>query len=90
MIAMTLLTHTAKDFAEHVATLPGASQVSLQATGRKGFSLSEGVERKEWSKHGVMAWLLGQRLDARAECVSTCHMRSRKQRRAEAVPRLLR
>jgi hypothetical protein len=41
MIAMALLTHTAKDFAGQVATLPGSSQVSMQATGGEGLLLSE-------------------------------------------------
>jgi hypothetical protein len=41
MIAMALLTHAAKDFAEQVATLPGSSQVSMQAAGREGILLSE-------------------------------------------------
>jgi A nuclease family of the HNH/ENDO VII superfamily with conserved AHH len=40
MIAMALLTHTAKGFAEQVATLPGSSQVSMQAGG-EGLLLSE-------------------------------------------------
>jgi hypothetical protein len=41
MVAMALLTHTAKDFAEQVATLPGSSRVSMQAAGREGLLLSE-------------------------------------------------
>jgi A nuclease family of the HNH/ENDO VII superfamily with conserved AHH len=41
MIAMAVLTHTAKDFAQQVATLPGSSQVSMQAAGREGLLLSE-------------------------------------------------
>ena len=41
MIAMALLTHTAKGFAEQVGTLPGSSQVSMQAAGREGLLLSE-------------------------------------------------
>jgi hypothetical protein len=41
MIVMALLTHTAKGFAEQVATLPGSAQVSMQAAGREGFLLSE-------------------------------------------------
>jgi hypothetical protein len=41
MIAMTLLTHTAKEFAGQVATLPGSSQVSMQAAGGEGILLSE-------------------------------------------------
>jgi hypothetical protein len=41
MIAMALLTHTAKDFAQQVATLPGSSQVSIQAAGGEGLLLSE-------------------------------------------------
>jgi len=40
LIAMALLTHTAKGFAEQVATLPGSSQVSMQA-GSQGLLLSE-------------------------------------------------
>jgi hypothetical protein len=41
MLAMALLTHTAKDFAEQVATLPGSSQVSMRAAGGEGVLLSE-------------------------------------------------
>jgi hypothetical protein len=41
MLAMALLTHAAKEFAEQVATLPGSSQVSMQATGGEGLLLSE-------------------------------------------------
>jgi hypothetical protein len=41
MIVMALLTHTAKGFAEQVATLPGSGQVSMQAAGREGILLSE-------------------------------------------------
>lgn len=41
MIAMALLTHTAKGFAQQVATLPGSAQVSMQAAGREGLLLSE-------------------------------------------------
>jgi hypothetical protein len=41
MIVMVLLTHTAKGFAEQVATLPGSAQVSMQAAGREGILLSE-------------------------------------------------
>jgi hypothetical protein len=41
MIVMALLTHTAKGFAEQVATLPGSAQVSMQAAGREGILLSE-------------------------------------------------
>jgi hypothetical protein len=41
MIAMALLTHTAKGFAEQVATLPGSAQVSMQAGG-EGLLLSRG------------------------------------------------
>jgi hypothetical protein len=40
MLAMALLTHTAKGFAEQVGTLPGSSQVSMQAGG-EGLLLSE-------------------------------------------------
>jgi hypothetical protein len=40
MIAMALLTHAAKAFAEQVATLPGSSQMLMQA-GREGVLLSE-------------------------------------------------
>jgi hypothetical protein len=40
MIAMAVLTHTAKGFAEQVATLPGSAQVSMQA-GPEGLLLSE-------------------------------------------------
>jgi len=41
MMAMALLTHTAKGFAEQVGTLPGSAQVSMQAAGREGILLSE-------------------------------------------------
>ncbi len=41
MVAMALLTHAAKGFAEQVATLPGSSQVSMQAAGHEGLLLSE-------------------------------------------------
>jgi hypothetical protein len=41
MIAMALLTHTAKGFGEQVARLPGSAQVSLQAAGRDSLLLSE-------------------------------------------------
>jgi hypothetical protein len=41
MLAMALLTHTAKGFAEQVGTLPGSAQVSMQAAGREGVLLSE-------------------------------------------------
>jgi hypothetical protein len=41
MMAMALLTHTAKGFAEQVGTLPGSAQVSMQAAGREGPMLSE-------------------------------------------------
>jgi hypothetical protein len=41
MIAMAVLTHTAKGFAEQVATLPGSAQVSMQAAGGEGLLLSE-------------------------------------------------
>ena len=41
MIAMALLTHTAKGFGAQVATLPGSAQVSMQAAGREGLLLSE-------------------------------------------------
>jgi hypothetical protein len=40
MIAMALLTQTAKDFAQQVATLPGSAQVSMQASS-EGLLLSE-------------------------------------------------
>ena len=40
MIAMALLTHTAKGFAEQVSTLPGSSQVSMQVS-NGGLLLSE-------------------------------------------------
>jgi hypothetical protein len=40
MVAMALLTHTAKGFAEQVGTLPGSSQVSMLAGG-EGLLLSE-------------------------------------------------
>jgi len=40
MIAVALLTHTAKGFAEQVGTLPGSAQVSMQASG-EGLLLSE-------------------------------------------------
>jgi len=41
MLAMALLTHTAKDFAQQVGTLPGSAQVSMQAAGQEGILLSE-------------------------------------------------
>ncbi|HYH96203.1 AHH domain-containing protein [Hyalangium sp.] len=41
MMAMALLTRTAKGFAEQVGTLPGSAQVSMQAVGREGVLLSE-------------------------------------------------
>jgi hypothetical protein len=41
MIAMALLTHSAKGFAEQVATLPGSAQVSMQAADQEGVLLSE-------------------------------------------------
>jgi len=41
MMAMALLTRTAKGFAEQVGTLPGSAQVSMQAVGREGILLSE-------------------------------------------------
>src|SRR5215212_8956769 len=41
MIAMALLTHTAKGFGEQVSTLPGSAQVSMQAAGRQSLLLSE-------------------------------------------------
>jgi hypothetical protein len=41
MMAMALLTRTAKGFAEQVGTLPGSAQVSMQAAGREGLLLSE-------------------------------------------------
>ncbi|MBN1204916.1 MAG: AHH domain-containing protein, partial [Myxococcaceae bacterium] len=41
MIAMAVLTHTAKGFAEQVGTLPGSAQVSMQAAGPEGLLLSE-------------------------------------------------
>jgi len=41
MVAMALLTHTAKGFAQQVGTLPGSAQVSMQAAGREGILLSE-------------------------------------------------
>jgi hypothetical protein len=41
MMAMALLTHTAKGFAEQVGTLPGSAQVSMQAAGGEGLLLSE-------------------------------------------------
>ncbi|SEU34105.1 AHH domain-containing protein [Stigmatella erecta] len=41
LIAMALLTHTAKGFAEQVGTLPGSAQVSMQAAGQEGLLLSE-------------------------------------------------
>jgi len=40
MMAMALLTHTAKGFAQQVGTLPGSAQVSMQAAGREGLLLS--------------------------------------------------
>jgi hypothetical protein len=41
LMAMALLTHTAKGFTEQVGTLPGSAQVSMQAVGREGLLLSE-------------------------------------------------
>ncbi|MFL5344065.1 MAG: AHH domain-containing protein [Hyalangium sp.] len=41
MIVMALLTHTAKGFAQQVATLPGSAQVSLHAAEQEGALLSE-------------------------------------------------
>jgi hypothetical protein len=41
LVAMALLTHTAKDFAQQVSTLPGSAQVSMQAAGQEGILLSE-------------------------------------------------
>jgi hypothetical protein len=41
MVAMALLTHTAKGFVEQVETLPGSAQVSMQAVGEEGLLLSE-------------------------------------------------
>ncbi|WP_407741654.1 AHH domain-containing protein [Hyalangium sp.] len=41
MIVMALLTHSAKGFAEQVATLPGSAQVSLHAADQEGVLLSE-------------------------------------------------
>jgi hypothetical protein len=41
MVAMALLTHTAKGFAQQVGTLPGSAQVSAQAAGREEILLSE-------------------------------------------------
>lgn len=41
MVAMALLTRTAKGFAEKVGTLPGSAQVSMQAAGPEGVLLSE-------------------------------------------------
>jgi hypothetical protein len=41
MVAMALLTHTAKGFADQLGTLPGSAQVSMRAAGREGILLSE-------------------------------------------------
>jgi hypothetical protein len=41
LVAMALLTHTAKDFAQQVSTLPGSAQVSLQSEAQGGLLLSE-------------------------------------------------
>jgi hypothetical protein len=41
LMAMALLTHTAKGFAEQVGTLPGSAQVSMHAAGQEGLLLSE-------------------------------------------------
>jgi A nuclease family of the HNH/ENDO VII superfamily with conserved AHH len=41
MIVMALLTHSAKGFAEQVATLPGSAEVSLHAANQEGILLSE-------------------------------------------------
>ncbi|WP_245919873.1 hypothetical protein [Melittangium boletus] len=40
-MAMALLTHTAKGFAEQVGTLPGSGQMSMRAASREGILLSE-------------------------------------------------
>jgi len=41
LVAMALLTRTAKDFAQQVGTLPGSAQVSMQAEAQGGLLLSE-------------------------------------------------
>ncbi|WP_232293537.1 AHH domain-containing protein [Stigmatella aurantiaca] len=41
MMAMVLLTHTAKGFGTQVAALPGSAQVSMHAASREGILLSE-------------------------------------------------
>ncbi len=41
LVAMALLTHTAKGFGEQVASLPGTAQVSMQSAGRDSLLLSE-------------------------------------------------
>jgi len=41
LVAMAVLTHTAKDFAQQVSTLPGSGQVSMQAQAQGGLLLSE-------------------------------------------------
>jgi len=41
MMAIALLTHTTKNFAEQVGTLPGSAQVSMQSVRREGILLSE-------------------------------------------------
>nr|WP_257461935.1 hypothetical protein [Archangium lipolyticum] len=52
-MADSLLTHTAKSFAEQVGTLPGSAQVSMQVAGREGILLSEvsAAESPERSPH---------------------------------------
>jgi hypothetical protein len=41
LIAMALLTHTAKGFSGQVGTLPGSAEVSMRAAGQEGLLLSE-------------------------------------------------
>ncbi|SEL05792.1 A nuclease family of the HNH/ENDO VII superfamily with conserved AHH [Stigmatella aurantiaca] len=41
LVAMALLTHTSKSFAEQVGTLPGSAQASMQAAAGEGILLSE-------------------------------------------------
>ena len=41
MLAMALLTHTAREFAQQLGTLPGSAQVSMQAEAQGGLLLSE-------------------------------------------------
>ncbi len=59
MIAMAVLTHTAKDFAEQVATLPGSSRVSMQAASEKKSALRARRYRKVIAFGDVAAQVAG-------------------------------